>query len=105
MSLVVAGILAGFGLSGWSDELLEKAAELLFDDAGKRMLEDIQARLRAYTGGIPPNHDLEHAIRSAELTSTLVLLEEYRRQDEGDRFRHTGCDAAALHFRVEKMAE
>ena len=91
MSLVVAGILAGFGLSGWSDELLKKAAELLFDDAGKRMLEDIQARLRAYTGGIPPNHDLEHAIRSAELTSTLVLLEEYRRQDEGDRFDTRGA--------------
>jgi hypothetical protein len=91
MSFVVASILAGFGLSGWSDDLLKKAAELLFDDAGKYLLEETQARLRAYAGDIPANHDLEHAIRYAELTSTLVLLEEYRRQDEGDRFDVRGA--------------
>jgi hypothetical protein len=91
MSLVVASILAGFGLSGWSDDLLKKAAELLFDDAGRHLLKETQARLRAYAGDIPANHDLEHAIRYAELTSTLVLLEEYRRQDEGDRFDVRGA--------------
>jgi hypothetical protein len=64
----------------------------LFDGAGKRILEETQARLRAYTGGIPPNHDLEHAIRFAELTSTLVLLEAYRRQNEGDRFDTRGAE-------------
>jgi len=86
LSILVGGILGGLGWTLGSDALLEKAAELLFDGAGKRVLEEVQARLRAYTGGIPPNHDLEHAMRLAELTGTLVLLETYRREDEGDRF-------------------
>jgi hypothetical protein len=87
MSLT-GGLLMMFGAAGaeWAGPLLDKAAEHLFDGAGKRALEDITAKLRAYTGDVPLNHDLEHAIRLAELTSTIVLLEAYRRQDEGDRF-------------------
>jgi hypothetical protein len=47
--------------------------------------------LRAYTGSIPINHDLEQVIRLAELTSTLIVLATYRRQDEGDRFDTHGA--------------
>ena len=90
MSIILAGVLAGLGWAVGSDGLVEKgvekAAERLFDGPGKRVLEEVQARLRAYTGDIPPNHGLEHAIRSAELTTTLVLLEIFRRRDEGYRF-------------------
>src|ERR1700730_3180475 len=90
--MIATGVLAGLGLTGWSADLLDKAADRLFDGAGKRILEEIQARFRAYTGSIPPNHDLEHAIRLAELSSTLVLLGIYGRKDEGYRFDTRGAD-------------
>ena len=87
---IVSGALGLIGIAGAgaavAGPLLDKAAEQLFDNYGKKILEDIQARLRAYTGKVPLNHDLEHVIRLAELTSTLVLLETYRRQDENDHF-------------------
>jgi len=65
---------------------LENAADLLVDGAGKHVLEDVHARLRSCIGTVPLNHDLEHALRVAELTTGLVLLERYRRQEEADRF-------------------
>ena len=48
-------------------------------------MDSVAARLHSYVGGVPPNHDLEHAIRLAELTSTAVLLEAARRQIEHDQ--------------------
>jgi hypothetical protein len=84
LGFVISGL--GWKAGDWSGELLEVASELLFEGAGKHVLEDVHARLRAYTGSVPPNHDLEHAICLAELTTTLVLLEIYRREDEADRF-------------------
>ncbi len=86
--VAIAGlVLTALGLkeaAGATGDLLEVASELLFDGAGKRVLEDVHARLRAYAGKVPPNHDLEHAIRLAELTSSLVLLESYGREKEAD---------------------
>lgn len=101
-------IACGVSGAGWAGPVLDKALERLFDGAGKRVLEDVQARLRAYTGDIPRNHDLEQAIRLVELTSTLVLLETYRRRDEGDRFDTRGAPpppfiAAAQHWLHEQI--
>ena len=88
--MAVSGVLLGaFGFKealGWSADLVEAAADLLFDGAGKSVLEGVQGQLQGYLGRIPANHDLENALRLVALTSTLVVLKCYSRTEEADRF-------------------
>jgi hypothetical protein len=79
-------LLAAIGLSQFSADLLDKAGELLFGTRGRGILEQIQDRLRAYTGKVPVNHDIEQAIRYAELTASIILVDHYRRTTEGEHF-------------------
>ena len=58
---------------------LEAAGDLLFNGAGRKALDEVSARLRAYVGAVPTNHDLEHALRLSMLTTSLVLVETFRR--------------------------
>jgi len=66
-------------------ELAGAAVDLLSDGGGKKALEWVDIHLRAYRGGIPPNHDLEHALRLAELTTSLVMVETYRREEDAEQ--------------------
>ena len=88
--MAVSGVLlAAFGAKealGWSADLVESAADLLFDGAGRSVLDGVQGRLRGYLGHIPANHDLENALRLVALTSTVVVLKCYSRAEEADRF-------------------
>ena len=88
--MAVSGVLLGaFGFKealGGAADLVEAAADLLFDGVGKSVLEGVQGQLRGYVGRIPPNHDLENALRLVALTSTLVVLKCYSREEEVDRF-------------------
>ncbi len=102
IAIVGSGLVAGADLA---IKALESAEKLLFDGAGKAVLEDVQARLRAWTGTVPRNHDLERALRLAELTTSLVLLGAYRQEAEDAALDHRSArvppfiDAAtkALH--------
>ena len=78
-------VMCGAASAEWAGPILDKASEKLFGGAAKRVLEQLQARIRAHTGELPVNHDLERSIRLAELTSTLMVLAAYRHQDEIDR--------------------
>jgi hypothetical protein len=64
---IAGGLLIALGASTaeWAGPLLDKAAERLF---------------------VSLNHELEQALRLAELTTTLVLLDIYRRREEAERF-------------------
>jgi hypothetical protein len=86
MAFGLGTLLAGAGLPRFAPDLLDKAGELLFGARSKEILETAQDRLRAYTGKVPVNHELEQAIRCAELTATLVLLVEFRHKTEGEHF-------------------
>ncbi len=61
-----------------------------FGGSAKAFAEEANAKLNYYTGDIPPNHDLEHAIRISELTSTLVLLGQYKDRKEQERLDRGG---------------
>jgi tetratricopeptide (TPR) repeat protein len=80
--MALAALLVMAGLSEPTAEAVDAAAEALFGKSAKEVLEEAQTRLRAFTGKVPPNHDLEKAIRLAELTSSLVLVDTFRRQCE-----------------------
>ena len=73
-------VMCGAASAEWAGPILDKASEKLFGGAAKRVLEQLQARIRAHTGELPVNHDLERSIRLAELTSTLMVLAAYRHQ-------------------------
>ncbi len=92
--VVLTSLLAGAGwaASKWAEPLVDKAEELLFNESGKKLLEEIRSKVRAYTGGIPPNHDLEHAVRLSELTSTMMVLDLYSKQEEVDRFDNRSAE-------------
>ncbi len=89
-SILAACVGLGAG-SEAAGELTRVALDLLFDGAGKEVMESLGARLHGAAGGVPTNHDLEHAIRLAELTSTLVLLDAARRQIDFDQFDTRGA--------------
>jgi hypothetical protein len=81
---IISTCLTALGV-GVTDKAAEKMVSVadaavgkFFGKAGSQMLEEICSRLRAYSGSIPPNHDLEKALRLAELTSSLMVLEDYR---------------------------
>jgi tetratricopeptide (TPR) repeat protein len=84
--LAFPALLAALGVGKEAAGLLDKAADQLFGASGKKLLEEVQGRLRAFTGKVPANHDLEKAIRLAELTATLVLVDNFRRKQELDNF-------------------
>ena len=80
---------------GWkwlesSGEVLDNVGEKIFGGSAKAFAEEATAKLKFYTGDIPPNHDLEHAIRISELTSTLVLLGRYKDRKEQERLDRGG---------------
>lgn len=70
---------------------LESAGDLLFNGAGRKALDEVSARLRAYVGAVPTNHDLEHALRLSMLTTSLVLVETFRRGLEQDMVGERGA--------------
>ena len=86
MPFGLGAVLASVGVSQAGADLLDKAGELLFGERTKEIVEDVQTQLRAYAGEAPTNHDLESAIRCAELTATRALLGYYRRRVEGENF-------------------
>ncbi|MBZ9922405.1 hypothetical protein LB579_32595, partial [Mesorhizobium sp. BR1-1-7] len=80
---------------GWkalenAGDILDKIGETLFGGRYQAIYEDVAARLRAHTGGVPANHDLEHAIRLSELTSSLVIVRLYIDKQEADQLRLGG---------------
>ncbi|TPJ99494.1 hypothetical protein FJ872_30765 [Mesorhizobium sp. B2-5-9] len=89
-------VCAYIGLAfGWkalekSGDNLDKIAEKLFGGRYNAIYEDVAARLRAHTGGVPTNHDLEHAIRLSELTASLVLVRFYVDKLEEEQLRLGG---------------
>jgi tetratricopeptide (TPR) repeat protein len=48
--------------------------EMLFGERVSEALAEAQQAMRAYAGPLPPNHDLERALRCAQLTASLVLV-------------------------------
>ncbi len=79
------GVLLGaVGAAESGGEPLARAASLIFGDSGKEALDIVRARWAAVGKAIPANHDLEQAIRLGELTATLFLVTQYRRQWEAD---------------------
>ena len=82
MPLGLGTLLASAGIAQVAADALDKAAGMLFGARAKEMLTEIQDRVRAYSGAIPPNHDLEQAIRYAELTASIALLNGFGRAFE-----------------------
>ena len=86
---LLATVLGAFGVSeaaGLVGPVLNRADHLLFDRFGADALKDIQARLSGVLTDIPPNHDLENAIRLAGVTAGLILLQQVRSELEVDQF-------------------
>ncbi|MBZ9985334.1 MULTISPECIES: hypothetical protein [unclassified Mesorhizobium] len=80
---------------GWkalenAGDILDKIGETLFGGRYKAIYEDVASKLRAHTGAVPANHDLEHAIRLSELTSSLVMVRMYVDTQEADQLRLGG---------------
>jgi tetratricopeptide (TPR) repeat protein len=84
------GAVFGWKLLENSGEILDKVGEKIFGGSAKAFAEEATAKLKYHTGAIPPNHDLEHAIRISELTSTLVLLGQYKDRKEQERLDRGG---------------
>lgn len=84
----VGTMLAAFGVEAAKvgAPLMDAALSALLGARAKDVLEEVGARFRAYTGHVPPNHDLERTLRLVQLTATLLLLREYRAWDETARF-------------------
>ena len=86
---LLATVLGAFGVSeaaGLVGPVLNRADHLLFDRFGSDALKDIQARLSGVLTDIPPNHDLENAIRLAGVTAGLILLQQVRSELHADQF-------------------
>ncbi len=81
----IATAITAFAGAGKGAELTGAVVNVLTDGGGKKALEWVETRLRAYSGGIPPNHELEHALRLAELTTSLVMVETYRREEAAEQ--------------------
>jgi hypothetical protein len=81
----IAIAIAAFSGVEKGSEVVGAAVDVLTNGGGKRALEWVETRLRAYTGGIPRNHDLEHALRLAELTTSLVMVKTYRREEDAEQ--------------------
>jgi tetratricopeptide (TPR) repeat protein len=85
---IISGVLGAFGVeaakeaAGAADEVLGA----LFGKRASEVLEEVGARLRGYTGEIPPNHDLERTLRLIQLSTNLYLLRDYQGWDEAERF-------------------
>lgn len=85
---LLATVLGALGVSeaaGLVAPVLNRADHLLFDRFGSEALKDIQARLSGVLTDIPPNHDLENAIRLAGVTAGLILLQQVRSELEADQ--------------------
>lgn len=68
------------GLPDAAVDLLDKALKACAGAEGKMVLDQVKARLRAYSGSAPVNDDLDRAIRLAELTAGLMLVDRFCRQ-------------------------
>lgn len=76
------GVEAAKGVAGAADEALAA----LFGKRATEVLEEVADRVRAYTGGVPPNHDLERTLRLVQLTASLLVLRGYESAEEAARF-------------------
>ncbi|MFA5947901.1 MAG: hypothetical protein WC806_02925 [Candidatus Gracilibacteria bacterium] len=104
--MAISGMLAalGLGLPSTAGDMLDKGCEVIFNVKGKEVLEDVQARLQAYTGAVPPNHDIERAIRLAEITVTLFLIRLYRQEVEAESFDTRGAQLSPFIDKAAKWA-
>lgn len=77
MAVSLLGPLFGaFGMEAakGAASVADLGLEALFGDSVAGALDDAQEAMRAYTSPLPPNHDLERALRCAQLTASLILV-------------------------------
>jgi hypothetical protein len=93
---LLGGLLAACGLA--ASESLVAAADAglqkLFGASVAESLADAEQAVRAYTGPLPPNHDLERALRCAQLTASLILVRSHAHALEGEP---AGGETSARH--------
>ena len=86
---LVSSLGAGM-VGGAAGAALDFALEKLGTGAGKHALDRIKRQLDAYTGRIPPNHDLEQAIHLAHLSAASAVLTQFAAEIR----RHDGHEVA-----------
>lgn len=73
-------MLAGAISNQIAQDLIDKAGEILFGEKTKDIVQGLQERIRAHNAKLPRNHDLERAIRCAEITASIAVIEHFWRR-------------------------
>ena len=102
------GVLTGGVLGEKAAEAAGTAVERIAEKVFGPAWEEARTRARAYLGGVPTNHDLERALRLAQLTGALVVLWDFAREEEDARFDNRSAEppafvTAARHFLHDQL--
>ncbi len=84
---IISTIVGALGIEAAKDAagVADTVLGALFGKRASEVMEEVQDRLRGYTGDIPPNHDLERNLRLIQLSTNIYLLRDYEGWDEAER--------------------